>query len=65
MLFCCRCLSVSNITLSAVTKVLETLESMVRAETEYITIVEMLDIAHIVEEGALGIVNVCVFHFLI
>ena len=51
----------SNITLSAVTKAIETLESMVRAETEYITIAEMLDIAHIAEEGALGIVNVSVF----
>ena len=52
----------SNITLSAVTKAIETLESMMRAETEYITIAEMLDIAHIAEEGALGIVSV--FHFL-
>ena len=51
----------SNITLSAVTKAIETLESMVRAEKEYITIAEMLDIAHIAEEGALGIVNVSVF----
>ena len=42
---------------------IETLESMVRAEKEYITIAEMLDIAHIAEEGALGIVNVCVFPF--
>ena len=48
----------SNITLSAVTKAIETLESMVRAEKEYITIAEMLDIAHIAEEGAIGIVNV-------
>ena len=53
----------SNITLSAVTKAIETLESLVRAETEYITIAEMLDIAHIAEEGALGIVNVSVFTF--
>ena len=51
----------SNITLSAVTKAIETLESMVRAEKEYITIAEMLDIAHIAEEGALGIFNTSVF----
>ena len=45
----------SNITLSAVTKAMETLESIVRAEKDYITIAEMLDIAHIAQAGALGI----------
>ena len=45
----------SNITLSAVTKAIGTLESMVRAEKEYITIAEMLDIADIAEEGAIRV----------
>ena len=54
----------SNITLSAVTKAIETLESMVRAEKEYITIAEMLDIAHIAQAGALGIYKCLCFTFL-
>lgn len=49
----------SNITLSAMAKAIETVEAIVRAEKEYITIAEMLDITRIAEAGDLGVVIIC------
>lgn len=53
----------SNITLSAMAKAIETVEAIVRAEKEYITIAEMLDITRIAEAGDLGVVIICKMPF--
>ena len=49
----------SNITLSAVARAIEAVESAVREEKDYITIAEMLDFANMAEAGSLGLTNPC------
>ena len=45
----------SSITVTQMSKAIQELENIVKDEKDYITIAEMLDLAHIAEAGSLGI----------